>query len=97
LAAQTSNLHFFKKQGDAGKLGVQRMDDLMRRSWGLFEQRLLETRGWALERGLSVVDAHFYPYKEMVKFPKVREWFEKLDAMQEVKRAYERVSDGEKM
>ncbi len=106
LAAQTSNLHFFKKQGEAGKVGGERMEGLMTRSWRLFEGRLREKGGWAVGGRVTVVDAHFYPWiragrevdgVKFADFPAVGEWFERMDEMGDVRKGYERVTDGVKM
>jgi glutathione S-transferase len=78
----------------------------MRASWAVFEGRLAEVGGWVLRRGFSVVDVHFYAWIRagvemdgmvLGKFPAIKGWFERVDRMEEVKRAYERVKDGVRM
>jgi glutathione S-transferase len=111
LAANTTHLHFFEhlpsESSDAAKLGIERFGRLVRQGWELFEKRLEESKsGFVLSKGLSSVDLHFFPWIKVgfevdgiegKKFPSVRRWYERVNGMTKAEKAYERVSDGERM
>ena len=85
---------------------LKRYEEQAYRCFGVLEEQLGKSGGKYIVGGEkpSVVDVHFYPWVyqynfaglSLEKYPKVKGWLDSIAGLDEVKRAYERVPNGEK-
>jgi glutathione S-transferase len=85
---------------------LKRYEEQSYRCFGVLEEQLKRSGGKYIVGGdkPSVVDLHFYPWVcsygfaglSMDEYPKVKAWVEGLAGLEEVKRAYEKIPNGEK-
>ena len=85
---------------------IQRYEEQTYRCWDLLEAQLKKSgSGFVLPRGFTAVDVHFYPWIRGYKFsglsmqgyPVIKEWYERVQAMEVVRDAYESVGKGAEM
>jgi glutathione S-transferase len=84
---------------------LKRYDEQTKRTFGVLEAQLKKSGGKSvLPKGFSMVDVQYYPWivqwdypagLNIKDYPTVEKWFNQIEQMDEVKKAYEKVKNGE--